>query len=463
MFGGIKKIHFVGLGGIGISGMAELLYALGYQVSGSDLKPSEITAHLSQLGVRFFEGHHGDNVNSCDMVVYSSAVRPDNPELVSARDRNIPVIRRAEMLGELLKVAEVSVAVAGTHGKTTTSSMIGNMLTTADLDPTMIIGGIVRSLATNYRHGKGNIIVVEADEFDRSFLSLSPTIAVITNINLEHLDCYHNLEDLTMAFSQFANAVPFYGRVVACLDSPNVEALLPHLKRPVTTFGTSPQADVQARNAVYTATYTTFELQVPQGPDSVTVELQVPGHHNILNALAAVATGLELEVPLPDLVAGLQEFTGVNRRFELTETIEDVIFVDDYAHHPQEVAAVLDAARQGWDRRLVAVFQPHLYTRTRDFHLEFAQAFQASDVLVVTDIYPAREDPLDGVSGELIASNAVKAGHEQVHYIPRLNELAATVAELIRPGDMVMTLGAGDITAYNHKIRDAFRQWALNK
>ncbi len=458
MFGRIKKIHFVGLGGIGISGMAELLHSLGYEVTGSDLKSTEITAHLQQLGIQFFEGHEGDNINACDMVVFSSAVRPDNPELVMAHQRNIPVIRRAEMLGELLKVADVSVAVAGTHGKTTTSSMIGNMLTAAQRDPTMIIGGIVRSLGSNYRHGRGNIIVVEADEFDRSFLSLAPTVAVVTNIDLEHLDCYQNMEDLTQAFAQFANAVPFYGRVVACLDCPNMQALVPLLKRPVTTFGLSPQADVQARNLAGDATRTSFELRVPGEAPPVKVELQVPGEYNVRNALAAIATGLELQVPLEEMVDGLQQFTGVNRRFEVTETIDDVLFVDDYAHHPREVAAVLAAARQGWDRRVVAVFQPHLYSRTRDFHEDFAQAFLDSDLLVVTDIYPAREDPLEGIDGELIASDAVNIGHKQVRYVPQLDDLAVVVADLVRPGDMVITMGAGDITAYNATIRDAYRQ-----
>jgi UDP-N-acetylmuramate--alanine ligase len=302
--------------------------------------------------------------------------------------------------------------------------------------------------------------VVEADEFDRSFLSLSPTVAVITNIDLEHLDCYRNLEDLTRAFAQFANAVPFYGRVVAGLDDPNVQALLPRVKRPVTTFGMAPQADVQARKPVCTGARTVFELRVPGETAPVTVELQVPGQHNILNALAAIATSLELQVPLDEMVAGLQQFTGVSRRFEVTETVEDVIFVDDYAHHPREVAAVLAAARQGWDRRLVAVFQPHLYSRTRDFHQDFARAFLDSDVLVVTDIYPAREEPLEGINGELIVSDAVNIGHKQVRYVPQLDDLAAVVADLVRPGDMVITMGAGDITAYNAAIRDAYRQCA---
>ncbi len=462
MFGRIKKIHFVGLGGIGISGMAELLHSLGFIISGSDLRSSEITDHLEKLGTRFHEGHHADHIDGCDIVVYSSAVKPDNPELEAARGLNIPVIRRAEMLGELLKVAETSIAVAGTHGKTTTSSMIGTMLTSARRDPTMIIGGIVKSLGTNSRRGQGDIIVVEADEFDRSFLSLRPTIAVVNNVALEHLDCYQNLEDLTTAFTQFANAVPFYGRVVACLDDPNVQALLPHLKRPVTTFGLAPQADVQARKPVYRESGSQFELVI-SGKDALDVTLQVPGQHNILNSLAAIATGLELEVSLEDMVTGLAQFTGVNRRFELMETINDVIFVDDYAHHPQEVAAVLSAAREGWDRRLVAVFQPHLYTRTRDFHEDFARSFLASDVLVVTDIYPAREDPIENITGELIARDTINIGHKQVHYAQNMKDLPDTVAQLIRPGDMVLTMGAGDITRYNQKIRAAYRKCSGSK
>lgn len=462
MFGRIKKIHFVGLGGIGISGMAELLHTLEFDISGSDLRRSEITDHLESLGVTFFEGHRHENIDDCHMVVYSSAVKPDNPELEAARNRNIPVIRRAEMLGELLKVADTSVAVGGTHGKTTTSSMIGVMLTTAHRDPTMIIGGIVKSLATNTRRGQGDIIVVEADEFDRSFLSLRPTIAVVTNIALEHLDCYRNLDDLTQAFTQFANAVPFYGRVVACLDDPNVQAIMPHLQRPIATYGLAPQADVRARKPVFHETHTEFELVVPEH-DPVTVSLEVPGVHNVHNALATIATGLELEVPLSKIIGGLAQFTGVNRRFEITEMIDDILFVDDYAHHPQEVDAVLNAAREGWDRRLVAVFQPHLFSRTRDFHEDFARSFLASDVLVVTDIYPAREEPIAGITGELIANDTITVGHKQVHYEPNLKTLPQTVAKLLEPGDMVITLGAGSITRHNVKIRAAYRKWIANR
>jgi len=457
MFGRIKKIHFIGLGGIGISSMAELLHILGFKISGSDLRRSEITDKLERAGIRFYEGHHPENIDDCDMVVYSSAVRPDNPEIEAARSRSIPVIRRAEMLGELLKVAEISVAVAGTHGKTTTSSMIGAMLTIARRDPTMVIGGIVRSLGTSARRGQGDIIVVEADEFDRSFLSLRPTVAVITNIDPEHLDCYENLDELSQAFTLFANAVPFYGRVVACLDEPNVQTLLPQLQRPVTTYGLEPQADVRARKAVYHETRAEFELLVT-GEEPVQVELQVPGEHNVKNALAAVAVGLELEVSLADTLTGLSQFTGVNRRFEITETIGNVIFVDDYAHHPREVAVVLQAARMGWDRRLVAVFQPHLYTRTRDFHEEFARSFLASDVLVVTDIYPAREEPIEGITGELIANDTTRFGHKRVTCTPDKNDLPGTVSGLIKEGDMVITMGAGDITRYNQKIRKAYTE-----
>jgi UDP-N-acetylmuramate--alanine ligase len=456
MFGRIKKIHFIGLGGIGISGMAELLHTLGFKITGSDLYHSEITDNLETAGIRFFEGHHPDNINDCDMVVYSSAVKPDNPEITAAHNRNIPVIRRAEMLGELLKVAETSIAVSGTHGKTTTSSMIGTMLTSAHRDPTMVIGGIVRSLGTNIRRGQGEIIVVEADEFDRSFLSLRPTVAVITNIDLEHLDCYRNLDELNQAFSLFANAVPFYGRVIACLDDSNVQALLPQLQRPVTTYGLAPQADVRARKATFSEIDTKFELITP-GNEPQQVSLQVPGEHNVKNALAAVAVGLEMEVPLPEIIEGLANFTGVSRRFEITETINDVLFVDDYAHHPSEVAAAIQAARHGWDRRIVVIFQPHLFTRTRDFHEDFARSFLASDLLVVTDIYPAREDPIDGITGELIASDSKRFGHKRVTYIQDINDVPEIVAGLIQAGDIVITMGAGNITQYNSLIRETYR------
>ncbi len=462
MFGRIKKIHFVGLGGIGVSGIAELLHSLGFKITGSDLHPSDITDKLERTGIRFYEGHKAENIQDCDIVVYSSAVKSDNPELKAAHSRGIPVIRRAEMLGELLKVAETSVAVAGTHGKTTTSSMIGAILTTAQRDPTMVIGGIVRSLGSNARRGQGDIIVVEADEFDRSFLSLRPTVAVITNIDLEHLDCYRNIEELGQAFALFANAVPFYGRVVAGLDNPNVQALLPQLHRPVTTYGLAPQADIRVRRAKYNRTTAEFELVVP-GEKPIGVQLQVPGEHNVKNALAAVAVGLELEVPLSEIIEGLAQFTGVSRRFEITATLDDILFVDDYAHHPREVASVLQAARQGWDRRLVVVFQPHLYTRTRDFHEEFARSFLDSDVLVVSDVYPAREKPIEGVTGELIAEGAISFGHKQVTYVPDKKQLPLIVSELIRSGDMVITMGAGDISQYNGKIRDAYTKVMARK
>jgi UDP-N-acetylmuramate--alanine ligase len=281
-------------------------------------------------------------------------------------------------------------------------------------------------------------------------------VAVITNIDLEHLDTYPTLEELMAAFGQFANAVPFYGRVVACLDDLHVRNLMPEIKRPVTTYGTVPEADIQARQAVYHEISSEFEL-LANGYDPVQVKLPVPGKHNVLNALASVATGLELEVPLEEIVAGLGEFTGVSRRFEITGQVDDVLFVDDYAHHPREVAAVLEAARAGWNRRLVVVFQPHLYSRTRDFREEFAQAFLASDLLVVTDIYPAREEPLEGITGDLVAQDAINMGHKQVHFVPDKADLAASMADLIQPGDMVLTLGAGDITRYNRSIMEAYR------
>ena len=454
-FGGIKHIHFIGLGGIGMSGMAELLVAHDFKVSGSDIVPSGITERLQKQGITFYEGHDASHVADCDLVVFSSAVKQDNPEITAARERRIPVIRRAEMLGELLKVAETSVAVGGTHGKTTTASMIGAMLTTAQRDPTMIIGGIVKSLGTNARRGQGDIMVVEADEFDRSFLSLTPVLAVITNIDLEHRDTYPTVEELTAAFASFANSVPFYGRVIVCLDDPLVQDLLPRIMRPVITYGLVPQANVGAHNLSFSETSSDFDLRV-NGHDPARVHLSVPGEHNVLNALAAVATGLELQVPIEKIISGLGQFTGVDRRFEITGQVNDVLFVDDYAHHPSEVAAVLKAARAGWNRRLVAVFQPHLFTRTRDFHEAFARVFLNSDVLVVTGIYAAREEPIEGITAQLITDGAAKIGHKQVHYIADKNDLPEGVAALITSGDMVLTLGAGDITRYNQAIREAY-------
>ncbi|NQU66804.1 MAG: UDP-N-acetylmuramate--L-alanine ligase [Candidatus Marinimicrobia bacterium] len=452
MFGKTKHIHFVGIGGIGMSGMAELLHSLGFSISGSDKSFSERTHHLSSLGIQIFEGHHEKNVKTCDVLVYSSAVRLDNPEIGAAQSRNIPVIRRAEMLGELLKLKPISIAVGGTHGKTTTSSMLGSVLTSANIHPTLVIGGIVNDLASNMITGSGDIILVEADEFDRSFLSLNPTMTIVTNIDLEHLDCYKNLEDLQSAFVHFANSVPFYGRSALCIDNLNVQSILPRIKRPVTTFGFTKQADVRAEIITYSKSVTTFDVYA-ENTELGTIILNVPGDHNILNALAAICLAIELEVSFEHIQQGLLAYSGVWRRFQiLHETSENIMIIDDYAHHPSEVSATLQAARSGWNRRIIAVFQPHLFTRTKDFYEDFARAFLQADILIVTDIYPAREEPIEGVTAELITNKAREFGHKHAHSVSDKTEVASLIETLVQENDLIITMGAGDIWRQNEKI-----------
>ncbi|MBN2105672.1 UDP-N-acetylmuramate--L-alanine ligase [bacterium] len=441
--GRTRHLHFVGIGGIGMSGIAEVLLNLGFNVTGSDKQLSPITDHLRELGAIIHEGHNGSYVSDADVVVISSAIHHDNVEVKTAHAQNIPVIRRAEMLGELMRVKQ-GIAIGGTHGKTTTTSMTGQVLQEADLDPTLIVGGRLRSLKTNARLGEGDYLVVEADEFDRSFLQLTPFLAVITNIETEHLDCYNNLDDIKHAFVTFANQVPFYGSVILCLDETSLQEIIPKLKRRILSYGSTPQAQVRAIEPRFTenhSEYTAWFGQEKLGK----VRLQLPGIHNVRNSLAALAVGLELEIPFETIRNALEAFTGVHRRFEIKEEVQDILIVDDYAHHPTEIQATLKAAREGWNRRIIAIFQPHLYTRTRDFYHDFGQSFFNADVLVVTDIYPARETEIEGITGALVANEARALGHRQVHYIADKNEVAEFLYQIINPNDLVVTMGAGDV------------------
>ncbi len=442
--GKIRNIHFVGIGGIGMSGIAEVLLNLGYNVSGSDRALSDVTEHLASIGARIYQGHSPEYVQDADVLVYSSAVSEDNPEVQEALRRKIPVIKRAEMLAELMRL-KFGIAIAGTHGKTTTTSLTGSVLTEGGLDPTLIIGGKVRMLKTNARLGESEFLVAEADEFDKSFLKLIPTIAVITNIEADHLDCYKDMDDLKSSFVNFANKVPFYGRVIVCLDNPGVQEVLSQIKRSVTTYGFNKQADIQASSVEFRDGGVAFDVSYMKYKLG-RIQLRIPGEHNVLNSLAAIGVGLELDIPFEKIKAGLEKFTGVNRRFEIKAVVNDIMVVDDYAHHPTEIEATLRGARTGWPgRRIVAVFQPHLYSRTRDFYKEFARAFFEADVLVVTDVYPAREEPIPGVDGNLIADTARTLGHREVHYVQNKDELPNFLLDLVRPGDMVITIGAGNI------------------
>jgi UDP-N-acetylmuramate--alanine ligase len=446
MIGTNQRIHFVGIGGIGMSGIAEILLTQGFRVSGSDMHRSDTTDALAARGAAITIGHSAQNAEGADVVVYSSAVKPDeNPETRYATEHGIPMLRRAEMLSEVSRL-KYCLAIAGTHGKTTTTSICGLVLMQGALDPTVIVGGKLKGFGgTNARLGNGEWIVLEADEYDRSFLSLLPTIAIITNIEADHLDIYSDLDDIKEAFVEFANKVPFYGSACVCLDDPGVRAVLPRLGKRVTTYGLSPQSDTRATQVHFHERSTTFTI-THRGQELGSVTLNVPGDHNVRNALAAASVGLELGLPFEAIATALGSFGGVDRRFEVKGESNGILVVDDYAHHPSEIKATLQAARKGWpDRRIIAVFQPHTYSRTKDFYQEFALSFDEADILFLTDVYPAREEPLPGVDGKLIADAAKAAGHRAVHYVQDKTVVADAIREVAQPGDMVLTMGAGDV------------------
>jgi len=450
MFKRIKHIHFVGIGGIGMSGIAEVLHNLGYDVTGSDLKESENTKHLKELGIGIFIGHAASNVEKADVVVRSSAVGSENIELTEARKRFIPIIPRAEMLAELMRM-KYGVAVAGTHGKTTTTSMIAAVLAKGGLDPTIVIGGRVNSLNSNAKLGKGEFLVAEADESDGSFLKLSPTIAVVTTVDAEHLDFYQDLDEIKEVFLQFINKVPFYGSAILCFDQEPIRNLLPRVEKRVIGYALSSQADLSAQGIILEGMGSRFTVLFKEKPMG-RLTLQVPGRHNISNALAAIAVGLELEVPFPLIRSALEEFTGVARRFQVKGTARGVMVIDDYAHHPAEIKATLDAAKDGFNKRVVAVFQPHRYTRTKALLSEFAQAFSRADCLIVTEIYPAGEPPIPGISGRQIAEGVKAEGHPGVAFVAEKEEIPALLLKTMQPGDLILTMGAGDIW----KVADEF-------
>jgi UDP-N-acetylmuramate--alanine ligase len=457
MFSSIKKLHFVGIGGIGMSGIAEILLDQKFRVTGSDRAASDNTERMEQLGATVYIGHATANLEpDVDVLVYSSAVPPDNPELLEAQRRKVPVIRRAEMLAEIMRL-KYGIGVAGTHGKTTTTSMISLVLMEGGIDPTVIVGGRLHGLAgSNARLGQGQFIVVEADEFDRSFLSITPTIAVLTTLETDHLDCYRDLDDIKGAFIQFATKVPFYGFVVLCLDEPALQEIMPRIKKKIITYGLNGQADLQAVDLVHRNNTTRF-LVIREGNELGEITLQIPGRHNVQNALAAIAVGLQLHVSFEHVRVGVEKFTGVLRPGGGKAEIGDITVIDDYAHHPTEIRATLSGAKAGWRRRVVCVFQPHLYSRTRDFYEEFGRAFFNADVLVITDVYPAREEPIQGINGELIANAAKQFGHKQVHYVPDKKNIPSFLLDIVRKGDMVITVGAGDIWRFGEQFIDQLR------
>ncbi len=450
----VEKIHFIGIGGSGMCGIAEVLLNLGYQIHGSDLQRTPVTERLESLGARIAYGHAAENLEDVQVVVRSTAIRDDNPEIIAARDRAIPVIPRAEMLAELMRL-KYGIAVGGTHGKTTTTSMIATMLAGTDLDPTIVIGGRLNSINSNARLGQGEILVAEADESDGSFLALSPIIAVITNIDREHLDHYRGgIEEIEENFVAFANKVPFYGLVVLCLDDSRVQEVIPRIKRRISTYGFNPQADIRAVGVEIEGMRSRFKV-LAEGRELGAFTLDMPGRHYVLNCLAAIAVGFELGLEFTAIRRHLAGFSGVQRRLQVLGEYRGALLVDDYGHHPTEIVATLEALRQAWpERRLVTVFQPHRYSRSRDLFNEFLPAFNEAEILLVTEIYPAGESPLAGVSGELMAEAIRRHGHKQVIYAAGQAELKACLEEILAPGDLVLTLGAGDICRLSRELAE---------
>jgi len=443
-FRNFQQIHLVGIGGSGMSGIAEVLLSSGYAVSGSDLKQSPVTERLRKLGAKIFEGHQAENVHGAHVVVISSAVRPENVEVVEAHHLKIPIIPRAEMLAELMRL-KYGIAVAGAHGKTTTTSMVASVLAAAGLDPTFVVGGRVNHAGSNAGVGQSEYMVVEADESDRSFLLLAPVVAIVTTIDREHLDHYHSLEEIQDVFLQFVNRVPFYGTVILCLDEPNVQAILPRVKRPVTTYGTSNQADLVIADVKLNGLSSEFRLKY-HGEDLGLFTLPAPpGIHNVRNAAAAAGVALSLNVPADLIRAGLAKFSGVGRRFEIKGTFNGVTLIDDYGHHPAEIRATLEAARGCNYHRLLVLFQPHRYSRTQHLWEDFRRSFNLADVLVLTEIYAAGEQPIEGVTGEKLAEAIRNAGHKNVIFTSTMQAGMEYMLREARSGDAVMAIGAGSV------------------
>ena len=453
-FGKTKHIHFVGIGGIGMSGIAELLLNLGYVVSGSDIKNSSVTDRLACLGGKIFSAHDKKNIEGADVVVYSSAVSAENPEIMEAVEKFIPVIPRAEMLAELMRL-KYGIAVAGSHGKTTTTSMIASIMNCGELDPTVIIGGRLDIWGgSNAKLGLGDILVAESDESDGSFLALSPTIAVVTNIDYEHIDYYGSMDALRSTFINFINKIPFYGLAILCLDNEEIQGIIPHLKKRCLTYGTTSQADLRAINIVTDNLEASFDLiYYERSLGSVVVEM--PGDHNVLNALAAIAVGLELDMDIEDIKKGLQNLGGLARRFQPKGEKDNVLVLDDYGHHPTEISATLEAARQCWpERRLIVVFQPHRFSRTKVLYDRFIISFNQADTLIVIPIYAAGEQPIEGVDAGWLCRGIKRHGHRDVILANNPDDALDTLMELTRPGDVVITLGAGDVYNIGDRLFD---------
>jgi UDP-N-acetylmuramate--alanine ligase len=461
MFAKIQRIHFVGIGGIGMSGIAELLLNLGYKVSGSDVKTSPVTQRLASLGAQIFEGHQEQNAADAEVVVISSAISPANPEVLEARRQHIPVIRRAEMLAELMRL-KYGIAIAGMHGKTTTTSMVAAVLAAGGLDPTVVVGGRVDAMGSNARLGKSQYLVAEADESDRSFLNLSPILSVVTNIDREHMDCYRNMGDVKRTFIQFMDLVPFYGMIVACNDDPVLRRLLPDVQRRTVTYGTRRGSDFRItlgesdRKPGDTSPLSRFQVRFEER-ELGEFTLHVPGVHNVLNATAAIAVGLGLEVPVEQIRSALDNFRGVDRRFQLKGKVAGVTVVDDYGHHPTEIKATLAAARQCGFRKMHVIFQPHRYSRTEALMEEFASAFGEADAVSVLDVYAASEAPIEGATGEALAERIRQQGGKNASYQSSFADAAEAAVAGAEEGDIILTLGAGSVSQLGPVILERLR------
>ena len=452
LFKNTNHLHFIGIGGIGMSGMAELLFNHGFIISGSDINESERIKHLKKCGLKIFNKHDKDNIKKCDLIVYSSAIKKDNPEIKEGYKRNIPIIKRAELLGELINVKKISIAVSGTHGKTTTSSMVGSILHEAELDPTLIIGGIVNKFESNNISGSGDIIVVEADEFDKSFLSLKPTYSIINNLDFEHIDCYKDFKSLKNTFLDFTNSIPFYGKIIINNDCKNLNTIVNKINKQKKSFGIKNKSEIMAKNIIFSKNYSSFKL-IQNENDSIEINLNSPGIHNVYNALAAATICLELNVSLEVIKSGLEKYTGVKRRFEISHQNKNngIMIVDDYAHHPIEVAATLNAAKSGWEKRIIAVFQPHLFSRTKNFYKEFAESLSIADIIIITDIYAAREEKIPDVTSDLII-NELNKKISKVLYIKEINDIPHQIKKIVKNNDMIICMGAGNINKISIKI-----------
>ena len=456
MLGKARHVHFIGIGGIGMSGIAEVLINLGFEVSGSDLEKSAITDRLASLGAKISEGHSADNVGGADVVVVSSAIGPENKEVKVAADAGIPLIPRSDMLGELMRI-RTGIAIAGAHGKTTTTSFAAVVLQEAGFDPTVVVGGKVKSLDANAMLGRGQYIVAEVDESDGNFVRLTPSITIITNIDAEHLDFYGGLENIREAFVTFANRVPFHGAVILCVDDANVRAIMPLIDRKIITYGISPDAEVRGIVEKEDGTGSVFRLHAG-GEDLGSLKLALPGRHNVVNALGVCALALELGVDIDAVRRALERFEGVGRRFERRGEEAGILVIDDYGHHPTEIKAAVDTARRSFERRVVAVFQPHRFTRTRDLHENFDRCFLGADLVFITEIYGAGETPISGITGDLIYRAVLKGGSRKVAYLPDHGDLLDALESAVAEGDVVLTLGAGDIWKTGDELLERIRK-----